>query len=249
MGSHHRQTWSLFAAIEQRSVQRGCAGVKEMARQTRCCIFLGLALLLPELRSPSTWVTSPRTDAATGYYTAALKGAAKVEGSHSNSFKRLAQLHFRAVELRRQRSWNGATEVYRKALALQETMPEVKEVPKFAVAACSWLNLALTQQNNKCLDKARQTFQEGTRMVQELMHRDLDVWIDGRHRLRSHRQLSVDSSEQLRVACRWLATLLVAWGLLETKTGHRGRAKVLAERAAFLDGSKAKVLHWKIVTG
>lgn len=220
-----------------------------MARQTRCCIFLGLALLLPELRSPSTWVTSPRTDAATGYYTAALKGAAKVEGSHSNSFKRLAQLHFRAVELRRQRSWNGATEVYRKALALQETMPEVKEVPKFAVAACSWLNLALTQQNNKCLDKARQTFQEGTRMVQELMHRDLDVWIDGRHRLRSHRQLSVDSSEQLRVACRWLATLLVAWGLLETKTGHRGRAKVLAERAAFLDVSKAKVLHWKIVAG
>jgi hypothetical protein len=27
------------------------------------------------------------------------------------------------------------------------------------------LNLALTQQNNKCLDKARQTFQEGTRMA------------------------------------------------------------------------------------
>lgn len=37
--------------------------------------------------------------------------------------------------------------------------------------------------------------------------------------------LAIRGSEQLRVACRWLATLLVAWGLLETKTGHRGRAK------------------------
>jgi len=198
----------------------------------------------------TAWVTSPRQEAAMGYYTAALKGAAKVEGGQtSNSFRRLAQLHFRAVELRRQRSWSGATEVYRKALELQETMPPVKEVPKFAVAACSWLNLALTHKNNNCFDKARSTFQDGTRMVQELMHQDLDVWIDGRHRVRSHAPISEEGSERLRVACRWLATLLVAWGLLETKTGHRGRAKVLAERAAFLDGSKAKVLNWKIVSG
>lgn len=44
----------------------------------------------------------------------------------------------------------------------------------------------------------------------------------------------------LTTACRWLATLLVAWGLLETKQGHQGRAKVLAARAACLDGSKGK---------
>lgn len=34
------------------------------------------------------------------------------------------------------------------------------------------LNLALTQQNNKCLDKARQTFQEGTRMAAGLDQRE-----------------------------------------------------------------------------
>jgi len=51
------------------------------------------------------------------------------------------------------------------------------------------------------------------------------------------------------VACKWLATLLVAWGLLETKRGFRARAKVLAERAATLDGNKAKVLSWKVIQG
>ena len=38
------------------------------------------------------------------------------------------------------------------------------------------------------------------------------------------------SGSELRMACRWLATLLVAWGLLETKTGHRGRAKAAGSR-------------------
>lgn len=193
------------------------------------------------------WVTSPREDAAMGYYTAALKGAAQVGGQKSSSFQRLARLHYRAVELRRQHRWDGATQVYRAAIALQEKMPPPKEVPAYAAVACSWLNLALTEKNNQCLENARQTFQKGTQMVQELMHRELDVWIDGRHRLRSHGPIT--DSHELRSACSWLATLLVAWGLLETKRGFRARAKVLAARAAVLDRSKAKVLSWKIVTG
>ena len=45
-----------------------------------------------------------------------------------------------------------------------------------------------------------------------------------------HFPWQIRGSEQLRVACRWLATLLVAWGLLETKTGHRGRAKACGIR-------------------
>lgn len=94
-----------------------------------------------------------------GYYTAALKGAATVQPSLSSSFKRLARLHYHAVELRRQGHWANAGEVYRRALALQEKLPPAKEVPKCAAAACSWLNLALTQKNDECFELARHSFQ------------------------------------------------------------------------------------------
>lgn len=79
-----------------------------------------------------------------------------------------------------------------------------------------------------------------------LLHRpceELGVWIDGKHRLRGYG--APDAT--VRIGCRWLATLLVAWGLLETKLGYKGRARVLARRAAQLDEGKAKVLCWKIV--
>ena len=74
----------------------------------------------------------------------------------------------------------------------------------------SWitrLNLALTEKNNGHFDTARRVFQDGTRFdtclqlvhagvagtygeaptykVQELMQKDLDVWIDGQSRVRS----------------------------------------------------------------
>ncbi|CAE7349167.1 unnamed protein product [Symbiodinium natans] len=120
-----------------------------------------------------------------------------------------------------------------------------KEVPSFAAAACTWLNLALTEKNNGHFDTARRVFQDGTRFVQELMQKELDVRIDGQNRVRS-RTMTQASSQDVEVACKWLATLLVAWGLLETKRGYKSRAKVLAERAAHLDGSKAKVLSWKV---
>jgi len=181
-----------------------------------------------------------------GYYTTALKGAATVSGSESSAFKRLALLHYRAVELRRQQKWSRASAVYRTAISLQQRMPPAKEVPAFAAAACTWLNLALTEQNNGCIEKAERAFQEGTQYVQDRMQKELNVWIDGQNRLRSTSS-SLAEREEVKVACKWLATLLVAWGLLETKRGFRSRAKVLAERAAHLDGSKAKVLTWKVV--
>jgi len=78
------------------------------------------------------------------------------------------------------------------------------------------------------------------------MQKELDVRIDGQHRVRSGTQAQA-SSRDIQVACKWLATLLVSWGLLETQRGYAGRAKVLAKRAANLDGSKAKVLSWKVV--
>ncbi|CAE7946199.1 unnamed protein product, partial [Symbiodinium sp. KB8] len=214
-------------------------------RALACC--LGFGVMVPMSR---TWVTCPKQDAVLGYYTAALKGAATGVSSdmesQSSSFRRLAKLHYRAVELRRKRNWDGASAVYRTAIGLYSTMPPAKEVPSFAAAACTWLNLALTEKNNGHFDAARRVFQDGTRFVQEQLQKELDVWIDGRFRVRS-RTATQASSRDVQVACKWLATLLVAWGLLETQRGYRGRARVLAERAANLDGSKAKVLRWKIV--
>ncbi|CAJ1372925.1 unnamed protein product [Effrenium voratum] len=212
----------------------------------RCVVLCALGCLHFSLQR--SWV-SPREHAAVGYYTAALRGAATaVHGSESSGFKRLALLHYEAVELRRARKFAESSAVYRAAIALQETLPPTKEVPTFAAAACSWLNLALTEQKTStCLDAARSAFQEGTRYVQGLIHKELDVWIDGHHQVRS--RAPVLESHNLRVARRWLATLLVAWGLLETKRGFRARAQVLAARAAVLDESKAKVLGWKVVQG
>lgn len=54
-------------------------------------------------------------------------------------------------------------------------------------------------------------------------------------------------SERLRVACRWLATLLVAWGLLETKTGHRGRAKVPEFGGVFSCTGWEEVSPWMMI--
>ncbi|CAE7329927.1 unnamed protein product [Symbiodinium pilosum] len=211
-----------------------------------------ICLYMSSLRNGSSraWATprSPSQDAAVGYYTAALKGAAQVTGPESSAFKRLARLHYHAVELRRERKWARASAVYRTAIALQQHMPAAKEVPACAAAACTWLNLALTEQNNHHFDKARQAFQDGTRFVQDMMQKEFDVWIDGQNRLRS-RTIAQSECTEVKTACKWLATLLVAWGLLETRRGFRGRAKVLAERASILDGSKAKVLSWKVVRG
>eukprot|EP00913_Durusdinium_trenchii_P032144 g30101.t1 len=215
------------------------------ARPVLMALLALVALKGDDLRA---WVTSPREDAAMGYYTAALKGAAQVGGQKSSSFQRLARLHYRAVELRRQHRWDGATQVYRAAIALQEKMPPPKEVPAYAAVACSWLNLALTEKNNQCLENARQTFQKGTQMDKWMHEVEGGVCLgEPGGVLRSHGPIT--DSHELRSACSWLATLLVAWGLLETKRGFRARAKVLAARAAVLDRSKAKVLSWKIVTG
>ncbi|CAJ1351685.1 unnamed protein product [Effrenium voratum] len=150
----------------------------------RCVVLCALGCLHFSLQR--SWV-SPREHAAVGYYTAALRGAATaVHGSESSGFKRLALLHYEAVELRRARKFAESSAVYRAAIALQETLPPTKEVPTFAAAACSWLNLALTEQKTStCLDAARSAFQEGTRYVQGLIHKELDVWIDGHHQVRS----------------------------------------------------------------
>ncbi|CAE7666212.1 unnamed protein product [Symbiodinium sp. CCMP2592] len=213
-------------------------------------IFVANISTLWDSSLSTAWATprSPSQESAVGYYTAALRGAATVTGPESSAFQRLARLHYHAVQLRRERKWAGASAVYRTAIALQEHMPPAKEVPACAAAACTWLNLALTEQNNLRFDKAREAFQNGTQYVQETMQKELKVWIDGQSRLRS-RTLAQAECADVAVACKWLATLLVAWGLLETKRGFRARAKVLAERAATLDGNKAKVLSWKVIQG
>ena len=248
-GSRTRRSCACFRLRADKAM----AAAQICRKQTRalsalCACLLCIGTL--DLLVSRAWATYPRRDAALGYYTAALKGAARVTNyePQSTMFKRLAKLHYRAAELRRQRKWDGASAVYRTALTLYTSMPPPKEVPSFAAAACTWLNLALTEKNNGHFDTARRVFQDGTRFVQELMQKDLDVRIDGQNRLRS-RTVDATSSSEVQVACKWLATLLVAWGLLETKLGFRLRAKVLAERAANLDVSKAKVLSWKVVQG
>ncbi|CAE7041757.1 unnamed protein product [Symbiodinium sp. CCMP2456] len=191
-----------------------------------CCLCLGAVNsgLSAEDGMSRAWVTCPRRDAALGYYTAALKGAARVASSDFDSQSSSFRLHFRAVELRRQKKWDGASNVYRAAIGLYRTMPPAKEVPSFAAAACTWLNLALTEKNNGHFDAARRVFQDGTRFVQEQMQKELDVRIDGQYRVRSGTQVQA-SSRDIKVACKWLATLLVSWGLLETQRGYAGRAK------------------------
>lgn len=196
-----------------------------------------------------------QTDAAAiSYFTVALRGATIKNANPSHNFRRLAELHYEARRLRGQQDWNGAVKMYRKAIALHECFTCASDgVSSMAVAACSWLNLALTEKNI-CLQQARRSFQKGVQMLQQMMERELHMVMrtDAQHRpriywLASKRKHRGANRSAHQIACRWLATLLVSWGLLEIQHGQPSRALRLLWRAAFLDGRKKRVLSWRIV--
>lgn len=188
-------------------------------------------------------------DPAVLYYTKALRGAAATYPGHeSPGFQQLAQLHYQAVELRRERNFQSAAAVYRRAIAMQRcgTLPHAVEVRAAVVAAHATLNLALTEQARRSFASAQRVFQNGVTTVQELIRTDFNAWVDGQHRVRLLEK--AEYSVALQQALKWLATLLTAWGLLETKCGRTGPARRLVSRAANLDSGKSTVLRWKLMS-
>lgn len=197
-----------------------------------------------------------QTDAAAiSYFTAALRGAKTKNGDLSHNFRRLAELHYEARMLRRQREWNGAVKIYRKAIALHECVTVASDgVSSTAVVACSWLNLALTEKEFS-QERARRSFQDGVQMLQQIMTRELHMVMRSGERQKPRIQWLAGKSRRgvanrgaHQIACKWLATLFVSWGLLEIQYGRPDIASRLLLRAAFLDGRKKKVLSWRIVT-
>jgi len=185
------------------------------------------------------------------HYTKALRGAATPEpGRESAAFRRLARLHYEAVMFRRSRQFGRALAVYRQAMGmhLRGEFPLADEVPAAVAAAHAALNLALTEQAQDSYTEARRTFKDGVSQVQELIRDDYRVWVDGHNRVRFvGDSLGGALSTAFGRALKWLATLLTAWALMETKRGRAGVARLLAQRAAHLDESKAQVLRWHVV--
>mmetsp|Transcript_82990 Transcript_82990/g.216294 ORF Transcript_82990/g.216294 Transcript_82990/m.216294 type:complete len:267 (+) Transcript_82990:56-856(+) len=188
---------------------------------------------------------------AVKYYAKALRGAANLspDGGSSATFQRLARLHYKAVLFRRKGDFTKASIVYQHAMEFHgRQTPKSDEVPRAAVAAHAALNLALTEQARKNIETARQTFQDGVAQVQEILRSEHQAWIDSCNQIRlccssagTQQQFAADG---LRPALQWLATLLTAWALMETKHGRVLAGRQLCARAAQLDSSKAQVLRW-----
>lgn len=215
--------------------------------------IIGFAFLCLTSSDEIAWLPTPADTqtnvAAINYFTAALRGATKTSADPSHNFRRLAELHYEARRLRGLRDWNGAVEIYHEAITLHKCFTTTADgVSSMAVSACSWLNLALTEKKFS-LEQARRTFQKGTAMLQQIMETELHMVMrsDAQQRLRIRWLAPRSDAGSMQVACRWLATLFVSWGLLEIQLGQPSRASRLLQRAAFLDGRKKRVLSWKVV--
>lgn len=185
------------------------------------------------------------------YYNAALRGAAAgvTPGSESPQLRNLARLHLRAVKLRRKSEFGRASALYHSALSVYSSgaLPRTTDVPKAAAAACTYLNLALTLQSLGNMESARRTFKDGVKYVHDFLKHDSNAWIDREGNIRAKGDVSDAEKESLKQAFLWLATLLTAWALLETKRGRTFAARGLAAFAAFLDVKKAPLLDWKLM--
>jgi len=181
------------------------------------------------------------------YYVKSLRGAAAATAhGQSKRFKRYARLHYQAVQFRRLGDFKKAALLYRKfieKLAGESQATEDTVLPAVAVAHAT-LNLALTEQAQHCFNEARQVFQKGTQLVNELVEKDCiahDIVIGQAY------TRALEKRGKPHAAQAWLATLLTAWALLETKCGRVNSGRKLAARAAALDKSKARVLRWKML--
>mmetsp|Transcript_54518 Transcript_54518/g.126927 ORF Transcript_54518/g.126927 Transcript_54518/m.126927 type:complete len:227 (+) Transcript_54518:34-714(+) len=185
-------------------------------------------------------------------YVKALRGAAQVEagaGCWTHRFVQLARLHYRAVQCRHKRHFDEASKLYRRAIGLTSSGDALKlsEVSRAAVAAHASLNLALSEQGRHDFLAARRVFQDGAKMVQDLLRVDQRVWIDGRCHVHRPGREGSEQPDDLRAPLFWLATLLTSWALMETKRGRVRVARLLVQRAAGLESSKACVLRWKLL--
>lgn len=206
---------------------------------------LALALLVALQAVRAAYVGDP----AVHLYTKALRGgAAPKRGRETPQLRQLANLHYVAVRHRRARQFDRASALYRRAIRLTSACSEpVPDVTRAAAAAHASLCLALSEQGEGNFDKATNVFKDGAALVKDLLRSDLQVWIDGHSRIHAD-GYPPHAHGHVQVAFFWLATLLTSWALLETKRGHGARARLLVQRAAALDDSKAQVLRWKIVS-
>lgn len=228
----------------------------EIRRKCHLILAFGALALLgatsQEVSAQAYSLHAPPELAATEYYKKALRGAscAPASGRESPAFQRLARLHYHAVRLRHAKDFSGACAVYRRFLAMQQSgeLPKTEEVQGAVAAAHASLNWALTEQAQKSFDAARQVFQSGVARVQELIRIEFKARVDGQHQVHlGDFRSSADDQRRLQQALAWLATLLTAWALLETKRGKVLGARHLVQRAACLDSRKAPLLRWKLL--
>lgn len=186
------------------------------------------------------------------YYRAALRGAAAgiAPGNESPKLRQIARLHFRAVKLRRRQEFGRASALYQSALSsyTSGTLLRADDIPTAAATACTHLNLALTLQSLGDTESARRTFKDGVKYVHGFIKRDSNAWFDREGNIQTKGDMTDAQKEGLMQASLWLATLLTAWALLETKRGRILAARGLAAFASLLDEKKARVLDWKMMS-
>jgi len=183
-------------------------------------------------------------DMAIQHYKKALRGALDAPGT-TPSVKRIADLSYQALSFRRRGDFGRASAIYRRSMQ-QMNLLHKSEIPRAAAAAHASLNLALSEQGQHSFDDARSAFKQGAMAVQSIIRKDHSAFVDSRRKLRVS-DVNQVSDECLRTALKWLATLLTAWALFETKQGRIGIGRLLAQRASAIDESKGQVLKWKIM--
>mmetsp|Transcript_54433 Transcript_54433/g.127058 ORF Transcript_54433/g.127058 Transcript_54433/m.127058 type:complete len:227 (+) Transcript_54433:76-756(+) len=179
-------------------------------------------------------------------YAAALRGGARVRSEGGSSvFRHLASVHTAALSLRRRNDLEAASNLYSTTLHCQKhgLLPRAPEIARSIVAAHASLNLGLIEQARQDLEAARQAFQAGVTMVQQCIKEDFKVRAHGI----GFSSKAIVPEGELSCCLRWLATLLVAWALMEVKSGNKRAGLFLAKRAVHLDASKAPLLKWKIL--
>jgi len=217
---------------------RLCRVMNAASRRRGCTAREAVGVLCP---TQTGSVEKVEDDQAMRHYKKALRGALDIPGGVTPSMKRVAGLTFAALSCRRRKDFGRAAAHYRRSMQ-QINLFDESEIPRAAAQAHASLNLALTEQAQHSFDDARRAFQQGAVTVQRMIRKDYNTFVDSARIIRAG-QVNDECSRALQ----WLATLLTAWALFETKQGRTGAARKLVQRASAMDESKAPVLKWKIM--